>query len=315
VIVAITGGAGFIGRRLVAHHLEAGDEVRVLTRRFGQEFPEGVSCFYGDLINPNTEYGSFLQGVDVFYHCAGEIRDESRMRQLHVEGTRRLISAFRGQQSRWVQLSSVGAYGSRAEGLVIESDLSRPYGEYERTKAEADELVLEAGRGGMNFVILRPSNVFGAGMPNQSLLQMARMVRKGLFFFIGRPGASANYVPVENVVEALVLCGQSHRARGRTYIVSDWRELESLIETMSRLMDCPVPTLRLPEAFARAIARASIWLPRFPLTPSRVSALTVRSRYSTEKLEKELGYVPRISIEKGLENLLAACDLLAKKQG
>ena len=57
----------------------------------------------------------------------------------------------------------------------------------EKTKAESDQLVMNAARKGtFTYSILRPSNVFGPTMTNQSLFQMIEMISKGLFFFIGK---------------------------------------------------------------------------------------------------------------------------------
>lgn len=309
--VAITGASGFIGSRLLARHLAQGDAVRVLSRDASRSFAAGVELCVGDLGESSCDLSAFVSGVDLLYHCAGELQDRKRMRQVHVEGTRQLLKAFRTHPGRWVQLSSVGAYGARQTGAVSEDDLPNPVGEYEVTKTAADDLVRESG---LDHVILRPSNVFGARMPNQSLIQMAGMVRKGLFFFIGKPGASANYVHVDNVVEALLLCGRADAARGRTYIISDWRPMESFIGSMARLMGCPEPSLHMPESLVRGIASMGSLLSSFPLTPARVDALTTRTIYSTERLQNELGFVFPVSMEAGLKELLAGAGLLCRRQ-
>lgn len=309
--VAITGASGFIGSRLLARHLAQGDAVRVLSRYPSRFFPAGVELYVGNLEESACDLGAFANGVDLLYHCAGELQDRKRMRQVHVEGTRQLLKAFRAHPGRWVQLSSVGAYGARQTGTVSEDDLPNPVGEYEVTKTAADNLVRESG---LDHVILRPSNVFGAGMPNQSLIQMARMVRMGLFFFIGKPGASANYVHVDNVVESMLLCGRADAARGRTYIISDWRPMESFIGSMARLMGCPEPSLHMPESLVRSIVSMGSLLSSFPLTPARVDALTTRTIYSTERLQNELGFVFPVSMEAGLKELLAGAGLLCGRQ-
>ena len=119
--IAITGGTGFIGRKLVIHHLEQGHEVRVLSRRpsDSKDLSASVLWFHGDL-SATLELQSFVDCADVLYHCAGELSDETRMKEVHVEGTKRLIRAAVGRVRRWVQLSSVGAYGKKLEGVITE---------------------------------------------------------------------------------------------------------------------------------------------------------------------------------------------------
>ncbi len=306
MIVAITGGTGFIGRKLVQHHLAQGDEVRVLSRRAAAE--TGVTRHRGDLSSA-TELQSFVAGADVLYHCAGEIRDGARMQAVHVAGTQRLIEAATGRIGRWVQLSSVGAYGNQRAGVVTEQTALHPCGPYEITKVESDALVQAAALDhAFEHTILRPSNVYGADMSNQSLFGMIEMIRRGWFFFIGKPGASANYIHVDNVVAALLLCGSRSEANGQVYNLSDHRAMEQFAAIIAVALGKPMPRLRLPEWLIRLVAKLLGGMPKFPLTEARVDALTVRAIYSTGKIEHELGYRHVVAMEAGLDELVQSAQ-------
>jgi len=299
MIAAVTGGSGFVGRALVERLLRGGaySEVRVLTR--GKPVAAGALAVRADLTRDPLE--AFVAGASVVFHCAGELRDEAAMRALHVDGTRRLLDAARGRVARWVQLSSVGAYGrSRREGVIEEDAPLDPAGEYETTKVEADRLVAAAG---IASVTLRPSIVFGPGMPNRSLHQWARAIERGWFATIGDGGAIATYVYVEDVADALVACAQGERASG-VYILSDDRPLERFVAAMAAALGRPAPSRRLPEAPLRLAARAFGWLPGFPLTASRLDALTRRVSYPSRRIRDELGFRCAVSIEAGLGRLL-----------
>ena len=213
MIIAITGGSGFIGKLLAERHLNQGDQVRLLSRKtqFKSVNPQ---YFFGDLSSPDVNLSSFLNNIDILYHCAGEINNESLMQELHVNGTQRLVDASQGKIGRWVQLSSVGAYGACRTGMITESSKEQPFGIYERTKTEADKIIKNSG---IPCVILRPSNVFGIDMPNQSLRGLLRTIQKGLFFFIGKKNKSlVNYVHIADVVEVLMCCGSDDKALGDT---------------------------------------------------------------------------------------------------
>ena len=97
-------------------HLASGDSVRLLSRRPGNQtgFPNAVKVYSGDLVSAgNSAVLAASWSVRTYvYHCAGEIAHASRMRLLHVDGTRKLVEAANGNIGHWVQLSSVGAYGS-----------------------------------------------------------------------------------------------------------------------------------------------------------------------------------------------------------
>ena len=314
--VCVTGANGFIGRRLVDTLSHQGHSLRVLTRRPDCLFPEGVQVVLGDLTSPDCPLDQFLAGCEVVFHCAGEIRDAATMQLLHIDGTQRLLQAVlketaqRGQKIHWVQLSSVGVYGpplgaANADRVVTEDAPARPVGEYEITKTRSDELVAQASESGlMTYSIVRPANVFGARMTNQSLLNMIVMIDRGLFFYIGKPGASANYIHVDNVVEGLISCGTQPAAVGRIYNLSDHCTLEHFVEVIAAELGRTAPQLRIPAPIARLAAKILENLPGFPLTQSRVGALINRSIYPISRIQRELDYHHVVSLEDGLRELV-----------
>lgn len=305
--IGVTGGSGFIGSALIERHRGAGDVVRCLTRR-RDRLPQGVEAVEGDLAAPDESLTRFCEGLDILYHCAAEINDERRMPRVNVDGVSALLRAAAGRIGRWVQLSSIGVYGRHLTGVISEATPLAPRTLYEQTKTEADTLVLEAARTHQvpSCSILRPSIVFGAGMPNQSLVQMVGMIRRGLFFFIGRSGASANYVHVSNVADALLLCGTSPAAAGRVYNLSDWCTVEEFAGAIADSLGRPRPRFRVPERLVRCAIRMAGRFANLPLTESRVDALVSRSRYSTERIERDLGYAHAVSIPEGLAGLVAS---------
>lgn len=303
-VVAITGGTGFIGRALAERHIRDGDVVRVLSRGeppASGEYPWHV--FQGDLGREGEDLVPFVDGADIVYHCAADLRDVARMIEVNVAGTQRLLAAARGRAGRWVQLSSVGVYGQRRDGVVSESDPERPAGPYETTKAAADRAVRDEP--GLAYSILRPSNVFGVAMSNQSLRQWIAMVDRGLFVFVGSPGASANYLHVSNVVEARVKCATSPQAVGQTYIVSDFREIERFVGAISAALGRRPPRVRMPERLALPLATVAGAIPGIPFTRSRVEALTTRVVYSPARIVSDLGFRNVTSVEDGIREMVA----------
>ncbi len=309
MIVAITGGTGFIGKKLVARLIERGDTVRLLTRSStpsrNSSLVETHKC---DLLTVGAyDLSSILDGVDVLFHCAGQLKDASSMRALHVDATRKLAEAASRRVGHWVQLSSVGVYGPVSNGAITEDSALNPVGQYEITKTESDKIVVDAAnKGGFSYSILRPSNVFGASMTNQSLFSMIAMIDRGLFFYIGKPGVSANYIHVDNVVEGLLCCGTMQPAKGRTYNLSDHCTIEHFVAVIANALGRTSPWLRLPEPIARLAGITLGKIPGFPLTQSRANALVNRSTYPISRIQQELGYHHVISMEDGLRELVEA---------
>jgi len=190
--IAVTGGRGFIGRRLIERHLALGDRVRALVRNAaGLLWSHSVEIFHADLMSSEPDQlRRFAFGADILYHCAAEHQDASRMAAVNIEGTRKLLLAAAGCTGRWIQLSSLGVYGPKRSGIVSEEDTPAPVGAYETSKLTADQMVVGELKGtGTQWSILRPGIVFGREMPNESVRAFLRAIRNGSFVFIGAPGA------------------------------------------------------------------------------------------------------------------------------
>lgn len=314
MLVAVTGGTGFIGRELVIRLVARGDRVRVLTRRqpLNLEVFGPVEIHNCDLVKIQPDdLAAILEGVDVLYHCAGQLNTKNEMRELHVNGTRKLVEAASARVSHWVQLSSVGVYGQQSDGLITEETSLRPVGEYETTKAESDRIVQNAASMEMfTSSILRPSNVIGSKMTNQSLFSMIEMIDRGLFFFIGEKSASANYIHVDNVVDALVRCGTNDRAKGNIYNLSDYCTLEHFVGIVCESLGRSKIKFRMPRAVVDLVESFIGWIPGFPLTQPRIRAIVGCSKYTITRIENDLAYHHVISMDDAIRELVGQYKLL-----
>jgi hypothetical protein len=136
--IVITGGSGFIGRRLVARLLEQGDQVLVLTRRLEQarrilgESPNLKLLPY-DPYQPQA-WAAALEGYEGIVNLAGEPLASSRwtetkkkeIRRSRVETTQALVQALASLNQKpqvMISSSAVGYYGSHPAGeLLTETD-------------------------------------------------------------------------------------------------------------------------------------------------------------------------------------------------
>ncbi len=248
--IAVTGGTGFIGKALIKRHLSAGDTVRVLSRENAlveAAVPDNSQIYTGDLLDKNRIPDGFVENADILYHCAAELYRPELMEDLHVNGTVNLLEKAEGKIKRWVQLSSVGVYGIHKSGFVTEKTPLNPSGMYEKTKTGSDRIILKAMEDKrIEATLLRPSNVFGPDMTNRSLFQLISMVHADRFFFIGKPGASANYIHVQNVVEALWKCGTLEQAGNSIYNLSDHMLMEDFVNTIAQALGKKKVLRRIP---------------------------------------------------------------------
>jgi hypothetical protein len=94
-------------------------------------------------------------------------------------------------------------------------------------------------------------------------------------------------------------------AANQTYVVSDWTTLENMVLAMAQAVNVNQPIFRLPLWLAKMAAYGLYWLPKWPLSPGRVNALSNRSRYNTQKIEKELGWYVSMPVVLGVRQLVA----------
>lgn len=177
-VIVVTGGAGFVGSAYVRHLADATEApIRVLDAltyagslgRLGDLVDVGrVELVVGDVADAAAA-STALEGADVVVHAAAEshvdrsLLDPAPFRRTNVEGTRTIARAAidRGV-SHFVHLSTDEVYGPITEGAATEAAALRPTSPYARSKAEADEVVLDlVARHGLPATIVRSSNQYG----------------------------------------------------------------------------------------------------------------------------------------------------------
>jgi nucleoside-diphosphate-sugar epimerase len=308
MIVAITGATGFIGRKVAEFHLNSNDDVRYLTRTNDKPL-HGAKAFLGDVNSAEEDLVPFFKNADVIYHCAGEVENEALMYRTHVEGTRNLlhivdkVNVNTQKQCQWIQLSSCGAYGqnttsSTVERFVNENSFENPNGEYERTKTEADQLIINFAKKHdfLKFTIIRPTIVFGPGMRSTAIIRLANLIKRRVFFYVGNKNAVANYVHVDDVVSAMTLSSKMTAAHNQTFIVSNDCKFSDFINVIANTFSIPRPRLVLNELILRKfITIVGRWV-KLPISNEHIDVMMRQTYYSNDKLKKYLSWSPKASV-------------------
>jgi UDP-glucose 4-epimerase len=180
--VLVTGGSGFIGRRLVRALLEAGADVTVADRR---PFPGGgVRTILGDLCDPAVVARVIQPGTDAVFHLAAvtrvllSVEDPAGTYRLNVDATAGLLEQARIHGVGSFVLASTNAVtGDVGTATITEQAPLRPLTPYGATKA-AGEMLLSAYAAsyGISCTALRFSNVYGPGMQEKDSL-IPRLMR------------------------------------------------------------------------------------------------------------------------------------------
>lgn len=310
--VLVIGGTGFLGRNIVENLLSKHIDLRVLTRHPDKLniFSKKIPFIQGDLLDCSK---LDLSPYRYLINCSGEIHNESLMRTLHVDSIGELLNKIKNNPNiHWLQISSVGVYGRRQQGIIHEDTPFSPIGEYELTKAEGESVVKNfCVEHNIPYTIIRPSNVFGTGMPNQSLAQLIKIIKRNLFFYVGKniSEITMNYVHVKDVANFVCNCLENEKAINQDFIISDQLSLPAFIKIISEHLGTKTSFPVIPERYVRLLAKFLGFIPSFPITDSRIDALTSQATYSTEKAKKYLGFNPFVGVENGLRDF---CTTLFK---
>ena len=105
---------------------------------------------------------------------------------------------------------------------------------------------------------------------------------------------------------ALAECATSTVPAGKIYNLSEMVALERFVEIIAGELGINPPLLHVPEPLLWIIATTAKVLPRFPLTHSRIDALTNRAVVAAGRIADDLAYNSAISLETGLRKLVRA---------
>ena len=320
----VTGGTGFIGQHLVRRLVQKGYGVRVLMRTSASlrpslrsAIPSVVELVEGD-IRDAAKVKEATAGADPIFHLAGRAHilseaaeDDAAYHAVNVEGTRNVLEgAIAGGVQRVIFFSSVKVFGEETRECLDETAPARPLTAYGRTKLEAETLVREYARatGGLG-VSLRLPLVYGPGVKG-NIYRMIWAIDHHLFPPFPDLQNRRSLVHVSNVVEAALLAASCAPASS-CYIVTDRLPYSTrkLYEMICRALRKQVPHWQMPIAALGILGRLGdlagrITNRRFPIDSDSLDKLVGSAWYSSQRISRELGYVPTIDFEGALPELI-----------
>jgi len=324
----VTGGSGFVGGHLVRALLARGYAVRALVRSTSRtDGLAGVELACGDVTDA-ASCRAAVAGVNVVYHLAA-IRDRwgtpyADYVAVNVEGTRNLLEAAAGQAERFVYCSSVGVLGYPGVLGIDESFPLRPDDGkvfYHRTKAQAEEMVLDFARQGrLSTTVIRPAITYGPGDDWGMVTRLIAMLKRGTFVPVGNGHNYLHLCYISDTVQGLILSGESERSAGQVYIIAGAEPitLNDLVTRICGLLGRKPPHWHVPARLARMAGwllegmystQAHLGLRVLGQTPfltrDKVDTLVINRGFSTRKAQRELGYAPTVDYDEGLRRTVA----------
>jgi nucleoside-diphosphate-sugar epimerase len=303
---AISGGAGFLGVHLARRLLADGHEVRTLdvAPLDDPRLESEVEELRGDVRDP-VAATQLSEGADVLVHAAAALpiqASREAIRSVNVAGTAvTLTAALEAGVRRAVLISSTAVYGIPKHHPIAEDAPLVGVGHYGESKIDAERVAEDAGRRGLEVVILRPKTFVGPERLGVFEI-LFDWIREGRRIPILGDGSNRyQLLAVEDLVDATLSAAEAP-VGGETFNIGATEfgtvrsDLEGLIAhagSGGRLR--PVPA-RPAELVLRALELARL----SPLAEWHYRTAHRDSYVDVSKAERLLGFAPRLSNEQAL---------------
>jgi dihydroflavonol-4-reductase len=302
----VTGATGFLGSHVARVLADQGAELRLLVRPTSNlRNLEGLKAetATGDLRDA-ASLENAMSGCDTVFHVAADyrlwVRDPAEMYRSNVEGTRAILEAARTNGvRRLVYTSSVATVGFTGNGHPADEDspvsLAHMIGHYKRSKFMAEQAAREAGRSGMQVVIVNPTTPVGE--QDVKPTPTGRIVvdfLKGKFPAYVETGL--NLVDVRECAWGHVAAWEKGKPGERYILGGENLTLKQILDKLGRITGLPSPKLKLPYLFALAAGVVDETITgRMLHREPRATVDTVRMGRkkmfaSSGKAERELGW-------------------------
>jgi len=332
-ICIVIGATGSAGPELVRLLVTKGYSVRAIARAAPSPhlLPPEVQLCLGDILDPAFLRRSLMDARYVFHLAAKlhvvspTVEMKAEYCKVNVEATQNIVNVCRNYKvEHLVYFSTVNVYGhagciSRAapghlqqeaphdNGIVDEDTIPRPCGIYAETKRQGEEVVVNGtapGQHATRATVLRFGTIYGPHMKG-NFVRLVRALAHGRFILVGNGANRRTVIYEEDAARAACLAAEHPGSTQRTYNVSDGK-----IHTVSEILSaiCSALGRRPPRAFvpastAKVAAHIGdmllLLLGRPAQLRSTVEKLIEDMAVRSERIQRELGFTPRVNLQQG----------------
>jgi nucleoside-diphosphate-sugar epimerase len=316
----LTGGSGFVGKRMLTMLLERGYTVNALARSdraVRQVQALGAIAIHGDLLDEQAMLLG-MQGCDVVFHVAGYIKMWGKYKDFYeanVVGTEIALAAAQNAGiQRFVQVGASAVVMNK--GTILNGDETLPlqhpaFSPYIATKSIAEERVIAANTEHFVTSVVRPSWIWG-GVEDHSLVALIKAVKNHRFMWINQGNYPFVTTHVANVCHGAILASQ-HSLGGQSYFLADANivQFRTWVIQLLATQGIRFRSISVPREFAWTSAQLMEWIWQVmrlrgepPMSRTTVRMIGQGFTFSDHKARQELGYRPIVSREQGLAELV-----------
>lgn len=309
--VAVIGGSGFVGTRLIDILKENNEVINVDKQQ--SHFHSDITVIGNVLDVESIE--KHLKGVDIVVLLAAEHRDDVSPTQkyydVNVEGARNVLKAMDNACVKRITFaSSVAVYGLNKVN-PNEEHVADPFNHYGKSKWQAEEVLRKWYNegSGKNLTIIRPTVIFGE-RNRGNVYNLLKQISSGRFMMIGKCENKKSMAYVGNIVGLMKFCIDT-KTKGYdvfNYVDKPDFSMNQLVSHVGVVLKKSIPSIRIPYAIGMLggygfDAIAFITRKKLSISSVRVKKFCATTQFdATHVLDS--GYKPLFSLAEGLERTL-----------
>ena len=303
--VAITGGSGFIGTRLIEELRDDGHEIVIID--LIHDAP--IDILEQDKLN------AACVGCDMIYHLAAAHRDDIFPRSIYYEvngkGTENVTKAAEANNIKHIIFTStVAVYGLNA-GQSKEGQALAPFNDYGKSKLEAEQHLQKwsAEVSDRKATIIRPVVVFGE-KNRGNVHTLIHQISSGKFLMIGNGENKKSMAYVGNIAAFLKHC-LNEKSSFEIYNYADKPDFTTneLTDVICHSLEVKKPAFALPYSLGMLAGYGFDVLSRvtgrqLPVSSVRVKKFCADTTVAADKIQQS-GFKPKYTLAEGVDRMIS----------
>ncbi len=296
--IFITGGAGFLGSHLTQFLIDQGHTVTIFdnfTNSNSKIFlnDDKVKLIEGDIIN-YSKLSKSMNNIELVIHLAAQISVKDSLKnpkntiKINVDGTQNLLkSCIENKIKNFIAASSAAIFGDQSVMPLTEESPKNPISPYGKSKLLMEEKILEFSKqNNFNSIILRFFNLYGLGQS----IQYAGVITKFLeniknnsnLTIYGTGEQTRDFIHVDDAISTFDLAIKNINQKiGEIYNVGSGQSI-TILELAQSILQISKKDLKI-------------------IHKPELDGDIIQSLTSIEHIATDMGFTPKISLEKGLK--------------
>lgn len=296
--IFITGGTGFLGMHLTKFLISQGCNITIFDN-FSNSDPkifltnDKIKIIEGDILDYSKVCDS-MKNMELVIHLAAQISVEDSIvnpentMKINVQGTQNLLeSCIENNIHNFIAASSAAVFGNQSSMPLTEESPKNPISPYGKSKLMMEEKILEFSKQHkLNSIILRFFNLYGDGQSSQYagvITKFLENIKKNTNLEIyGTGKQTRDFIHVDDAINSFDLAIKNiHGKVGKIYNVGSGTST-TILELAQLLLKISGKDLQI-------------------ILKPQLEGDIIHSQTSIKQISSDLGFTPKISLQKGLE--------------